>query len=245
MSEENKTDIDGKKKSFRDTILIVFVILVCFGLTIFGISVLLTSMSTGDLLNGASDDGNMITSDIVTPRVITDPNDGGIITIFDNNSGKLKIDKPAGIVKLEEKKPIVAKKPKPVSEPKKSKPVAVKKPVKADKKVVKSPKPNVVVAKLEENKLVVYSEIPEPGSATVGKFVLQLMAVRSESDANKSAEKYRSACPDIFVVRVDMKDGGVWYRVRCGITNSMDEVVALKQKLARENKINADVIKNR
>ena len=70
------------------------------------------------------------------------------------------------------------------------------------------------------------------------------MALQSEADANNAVKKYKVACPDIFVMKIDLQNSGTWYRVRCGITNSMDDAVALKQKLATDYKIYADLIKN-
>ncbi len=238
---DNNLNNNKKKNSFRDTVLIVFVVLICFGLTIFAISVLLSSMSSGDLIDGDSD-GNRITSDIVTPRVITDPNEGDTISINDSNKTNNIVVPP-----VEKKEEVVKRKPetvkpKPVKEVAKvpQKKVEPKKVV--PKKVVPKTEPKVVAK--TEPKSTTYSEKVEPGSPTEGKFVLQLMALQSEKDANNAAKKYKVACADIFVMKIDLKNSGTWYRVRCGITNSMDEAVALKQKLATEYKIVADVIKN-
>ena len=242
MNTDNNLDNNNKKKnSFRDTVLIVFVVLICFGLTIFAISVLLSSMSSGDLIDGDSD-GNRITSDIVTPRVITDPNEGDTLSIDKNNKEDMRNDTVVTTPKVETREKTVTRnkdtaKPKPVKD-------VTKTPVKkvVPKKVEPKVEPKAVVK--AEPKSTTYSEKVEPGSPTEGKFVLQLMALQSEKDANNAAKKYKVACADIFVMKIDLKNSGTWYRVRCGITNSMDEAVALKQKLATEYKIVADVIKN-
>ena len=103
MNTENNLDNNNKKKnSFRDTVLIVFVVLICFGLTIFAISVLLSSMSSGDLIDGDSE-GNRITSDIVTPRVITDPNEGDTLSIDKNNKEDMRNDTVVTPPKVEAK----------------------------------------------------------------------------------------------------------------------------------------------
>ena len=242
MNTENNLDNNNKKKnSFRDTVLIVFVVLICFGLTIFAISVLLSSMSSGDLIDGDSE-GNRITSDIVTPRVITDPNEGGTLSIDKNNKEDMR-DKTVVVPQVETREKPVKKK-KDTTKPK------------AVKDVTKTPAKKVVPKKVEpkvepkpvakaEPKSTTYSEKVEPGSPTEGKFVLQLMALQSEKDANNAVKKYKVACADIFVMKIDLENSGTWYRVRCGITNSMDEAVALKQKLATDYKIYADLIKNK
>lgn len=231
VNMDNNLDNNKKKNSFRDTVLIVFVVLVCFGLTIFAISVLLSSMSSGDLIDSDSD-GNKITSDIVTPRVITDPNEGDTISIDSNNKKDIVVPPPVEVREKPIKRKEETSKPKPVKETPKA----------PAKKATPKAKPKVVAK--TEPKTTVYSEKVEPGSLTEGKFVLQLMALKSEADANKAAKKYKSACADIFVMKIDLKDGGTFYRVRCGITNSMDDAIALKQKLATEYKVYADVIKN-
>ncbi len=244
MNTDNNLD-NKKKNSFRDTVLIVFVVLVCFGLTIFAISVLLSSMSSGDLIDGDSD-GNKITSDVVTPRVITDPNKGDTISIDNNNKEEMRNDTVVATPPVEAREKVVTKKeptakPKPVRDVSKT-PAKKVVPKKAEPKA--EPKADAKPVVKAEPKSTTYSEKVEPGSPTEGKFVLQLMALQSEIDANNAVKKYKVACPDIFVMKIDLKNSGTWYRVRCGITNSMDEAVALKQKLATDYKIYADLIKN-
>ncbi len=242
INTDNNLDNNNKKKnSFRDTVLIVFVVLVCFGLTIFAISVLLSSMSSGDLIDGESD-GNRITSDIVTPRVITDPNEGDTLSIDKNNKEDMRNDTVVTTPPVEARDKVVKRKEE-VAKPKPVKNITKTPEKKAvPKKVVPKTEPKAVVK--AKPKSTIYSEKVEPGSPTEGKFVLQLMALQSETDANNAVKKYQVACPDIFVMKIDLKNSGTWYRVRCGITNSMDEAVALKQKLATDYKIYADLIKN-
>lgn len=219
------SDNDKKKSSFKGVIAVIFVVLMCFGLTIWGI-VYLT-----DKIFDSEQTSEKVPLKI--PAVTADPDKGDILTFsskpekpFDNNISEpeeIQGENFSETQQIKESFTAVAEPVKPVAEP--AKPVA--EPVKP---VVESAKPVV-----------------EPAKPTVkGGFVVQIMAVKNQTDAYKEAEKYKRVCPDIFVQKADLGEKGVWYRLRCGVSDSKEAAAQTRDMLKSAFKgISPQVVSNK
>lgn len=86
------------------------------------------------------------------------------------------------------------------------------------------------------------SVTPTPTTSGVGTHQLQLFAFRSLEKAQTEANKYLADCPDIKVVKADLGDNGVWYRVR-GCTGSQSEITAKKADLEKKYNITPYIVK--
>ncbi len=68
----------------------------------------------------------------------------------------------------------------------------------------------------------------EAGSKTeivtkkAGHYLVQILSVKSKTDADRAAESLKKIAPDVYVVRADLGDKGIWYRVRCCKDTSLD-----------------------
>lgn len=248
MAEDNKN-------SFRDMLLIIFVVLICFGITIYGIAYLTgkvfssspepeiaanerpkeitTNPQEGDTLTFTSMDES---ADEVMPHednirtTVTPPKQDNAETaaLYQNNTAPI----PAPV--LQEEKPAAQ---------------AVSEPVKPqeNKKIKETAKPK----EQAQPKPAPKKEEPEPAKETVktppaaqtGAFVVQLLAVQSRDAAEKEAAKYRSKYPDVFIKQVVI-DGKTWYRVRLGVSTTKEQAQQKANKIASEFKIKPIVTKN-
>ncbi len=173
--------------------------------------------------------------------------------------GKVVIDADKNVVKKEEAKPIQPKKetpdnktvakseekPKPQPKETETKTAVKEKPKeqKQDKKENgKKEEPNKKqdLAKKEEHKKE--AEVSPKGSG--GNYSLQLMAFKDEDHTKKEAEKLKSKLKDVYVVKADLGEKGIWYRIRYGKNLSKEEALKLKEKLQKEHGINAILATN-
>ncbi|MDE7314117.1 MAG: SPOR domain-containing protein [Mucispirillum sp.] len=245
MAEDNKN-------SFRDMLLIIFVVLICFGITIYGIAYLTgkvfssspepeitanerpkeitTNPQEGDTLTftsmGESADEVMPHEDNIRTTVTPPKQDNAeTAALYQNNTAPI----PAPV--LQEEKPAQA-----VSEPVKPQ---------EDKKIKETAKPK------EQTQPKPAPKKEEPAKETVktspaaqtGAFVVQLLAVQSRDAAEKEAAKYRSKYPDVFIKQVVI-DGKTWYRVRLGVSTTKEQAQQKANKIASEFKIKPIVTKN-
>lgn len=72
-----------------------------------------------------------------------------------------------------------------------------------------------------------------------GNYSLQLMAFKDEEHTKKEAEKLKTKLKDIYVVKADLGEKGIWYRIRYGRNLTKDDALKLKEKLQKEYGINA------
>lgn len=245
MAEDNKN-------SFRDMLLIIFVVLICFGITIYGIAYLTgkvfssspepeiaanerpkevtTNPQEGDTLTFTSIDER---ADEVMPNednirtTVTPPKQDNAETaaLYQNNTAPI----PAPV--LQEEKPAQS-----VSEPlKQQENKKIKETAKPKEQTQSKPAP-----KKEEPKKEAVKTAP---AAQTGAFVVQLLAVQSKDAAEKEAAKYRSKYPDIFIKQVVI-DGKTWYRVRLGVSATKEQAQQKANKIASEFKIKPIVTKN-
>lgn len=245
MAEDNKN-------SFRDMLLIIFVVLICFGITIYGIAYLTgkvfssspepeiaanerpkevtTNPQEGDTLTFTSIDER---ADEVMPNednirtTVTPPKQDNAETaaLYQNNTAPI----PAPV--LQEEKPAQS-----VSEPlKQQENKKIKETAKPKEQTQSKPAP-----KKEEPKKEAVKTAP---AAQTGAFVVQLLAVQSKDAAEKEAAKYRSKYPDVFIKQVVI-DGKTWYRVRLGVSATKEQAQQKANKIASEFKIKPIVTKN-
>lgn len=245
MAEDNKN-------SFRDMLLIIFVVLICFGITIYGIAYLTgkvfssspepeiaanerpkevtTNPQEGDTLTFTSIDER---ADEVMPNednirtTVTPPKQDNAETaaLYQNNTAPI----PAPV--LQEEKPAQS-----VSEPvKQQENKKFKETAKPKEQTQSKPAP-----KKEEPKKEAVKTAP---AAQTGAFVVQLLAVQSKDAAEKEAAKYRSKYPDVFIKQVVI-DGKTWYRVRLGVSATKEQAQQKANKIASEFKIKPIVTKN-
>ena len=238
MAEDNKN-------SFRDMLLIIFVVLICFGITIYGIAYLTgkvfssspepeiaanerpkevtTNPQEGDTLTFTSIDER---ADEVMPNednirtTVTPPKQDNAETaaLYQNNTAPI----PAPV--LQEEKPAQS-----VSEPlKQQENKKIKETAKPKEQTQSKPAP-----KKEEPKKEAVKTAP---AAQTGAFVVQLLAVQSKDAAEKEAAKYRSKYPDVFIKQVVI-DGKTWYRVRLGVSATKEQAQQKANKIASEFKI--------
>lgn len=146
----------------------------------------------------------------------------------DNKTASKLEEKPKPQPKEAENKPITKEKPK---EQKQDKKENVKK---------EEPAKKQDLAKKEEQKKE--ADISPKGSG--GNYSLQLMAFKDEEHTKKEAEKLKSKLKDVYVVRADLGEKGIWYRIRYGKNLTKEEALKLKEKLQKEHGINAILATN-
>lgn len=259
MAEDNKN-------SFRDMILIIFVVLICFGITIYGIAYL-----TGKVFSSSPEPE--VAANERPKEVTTNPQEGDTLTFTSmgetadevmpdgdnirttvtppkqNNTEMAAVEQdsaapiPAPVV---EEKPVqTAAEPVKQQEIKETvKPKAeVQKTTPAKKAEQTKPKqeaaPKPAPKKEEPKKETVKAAPP----AQTGAYVVQLLAVQSRDAAEKEAAKYRSKYPDVFIKQVVI-NGKTWYRVRLGVSATKEQAQQKADRVASEFKIKPIVTKN-
>lgn len=260
MAEDNKN-------SFRDMLLIIFVVLICFGITIYGIAYL-----TGKVFSSSPEPE--IAENERPKEVTTNPQEGDTLTFTsmgetadevmpDEDNIRTTVTPPkqnnTEMAALEQNNtdtapipaPVVEEKPVQTAEPVKQqeiketakqkeevqKTTPAKKVEQAQPKQEAKPKP---APKKEEPKKEAVKTAPP---AQTGAYVVQLLAVQSRDAAEKEAAKYRSKYPDVFIKQVVI-NGKTWYRVRLGVSATKEQAQQKANKVASEFKIKPIVTKN-
>ena len=258
MAEDNKN-------SFRDMILIIFVVLICFGITIYGIAYL-----TGKVFSSSPEPE--VAANERPKEVTTNPQEGDTLTFTsmgetadevmpDGDNIRTTVTPPKqnntemAAVEQDSAAPI----PAPVVE---EKPVQTAEPVK-QQEIKETAKPKAEVQKTTPKKKVEQAQPKqeakskpapkkeEPKKETVkaappaqtGAYVVQLLAVQSRDAAEKEAAKYRSKYPDVFIKQVVI-NGKTWYRVRLGVSATKEQAQQKADRVASEFKIKPIVTKN-
>lgn len=67
-----------------------------------------------------------------------------------------------------------------------------------------------------------------------GHYLVQILSVKSKTDADRAAESLRKIAPDVYVVRADLGDKGIWYRVRCCKGTSLDYAKYIVDNIKKE-----------
>lgn len=260
MAEDNKN-------SFRDMLLIIFVVLICFGITIYGIAYL-----TGKVFSSSPEPE--IAENERPKEVTTNPQEGDTLTFTsmgetadevmpDEDNIRTTVTPPkqnnTEMAALEQNNadtapipaPVVEEKPVQTAEPVKQqeiketakqkeemqKTTPAKKVEQAQPKQEAKPKP---APKKEEPKKEAVKTAPP---AQTGAYVVQLLAVQSRDAAEKEAAKYRSKYPDVFIKQVVI-NGKTWYRVRLGVSATKEQARQKADRVAADFKIKPIVTKN-
>lgn len=258
MAEDNKN-------SFRDMILIIFVVLICFGITIYGIAYL-----TGKVFSSSPEPE--VAANERPKEVTTNPQEGDTLTFTsmgetadevmpdgDNIRTTVTPPKQNNIEMAAVEQDSVAPIPAPVVE---EKPVQTAEPVKQQeiketakqKEEVQKTTPAKKVEQAQPKQEAKSKPAPkkeEPKKETVkaappaqtGAYVVQLLAVQSREAAEKEAAKYRSKYPDVFIKQVVI-NGKTWYRVRLGVSATKEQAQQKADRVASEFKIKPIVTKN-
>lgn len=261
MAEDNKN-------SFRDMILIIFVVLICFGITIYGIAYL-----TGKVFSSSPEPE--VAANERPKEVTTNPQEGDTLTFTsmgetadevmpDGDNIRTTVTPPKqnntemAAVEQDSSAPI----PAPVVEEKPVQAPAQQVKPQADKEVKEAAKPKETqqketVKKAEQTKPK-QEAAPKPAPkkeepkketvkaappAQTGAYVVQLLAVQSREAAEKEAAKYRSKYPDVFIKQVVI-NGKTWYRVRLGVSATKEQAQQKADRVASEFKIKPIVTKN-
>lgn len=260
MAEDNKN-------SFRDMLLIIFVVLICFGITIYGIAYL-----TGKVFSSSPEPE--IAENERPKEVTTNPQEGDTLTFTsmgetadevmpDEDNIRTTVTPPkqnnTEMAALEQNNADTAPIPAPVVE---EKPVQTAEPVK-QQEIKETAKPKAEVQKTTPAKKVEQAQPkqeakPKPAPkkeepkkeavktappAQTGAYVVQLLAVQSRDAAEKEAAKYRSKYPDVFIKQVVI-NGKTWYRVRLGVSATKEQAQQKANRVAADFKIKPIVTKN-
>jgi len=67
-----------------------------------------------------------------------------------------------------------------------------------------------------------------------GHYLVQILSVKSKADADRAAESLKKIAPDVYVVRADLGDKGIWYRVRCCKDTSLDYAKYIVDNIKKE-----------
>ncbi|TYB33563.1 MAG: hypothetical protein FXF49_05735 [Flexistipes sinusarabici] len=87
--------------------------------------------------------------------------------------------------------------------------------------------------------------VPEsPAKKEKGDFVVQILSVKSKSDAEREAEKLRKLVSDVYVARADLGSKGVWYRVRCCKDTSKKYATDVVNKIKSETRYKPIVLRS-
>lgn len=146
---------------------------------------------------------------------------------------------------VEKKKNIEVKKPevkaeKPLEPLKKTAPVVEKKTEPVKDTPVKPEPLKKETAKTEDKKTEtakVEDKIAEPLKTGIkGNYVLQLLAFQDKDQAIKKAREIKSKFSSVYILKSDLGDKGIWYRIRCCKTK--DSLEAEKMASDVEQKLN-------
>lgn len=251
MSENNNKNGDNKN-SFRDMMLIIFVVLICFGITIYGIAYL-----TSKVFSGSGDEAVPV-AEVMPKEVTTNPAEGDTIEFaaVEENAGNdtserietkvtkadelnmPSVNKEQENLLKEEKKaePVIEVKKQETAKQVKAEP---KKEVKKEKAVAEKPKAKEVAKEKPAAKNNEVKRAVEKRKT----YVVQIIAVQNKNTANKEAEKYRKKYPDVYVAPVYI-NGKTLYRVRLGVNEDRDEVQKTANEIQRIYKIKPLVVQN-
>jgi cell division protein FtsN len=230
---ELKEKVSGKppkvSKGFGNTIILFIVFFIVFTVIVTGVAFFADKLD----LSGAKKDKNL--EDIVEPEKVTDPNQGEATKYVMDENGDVNIKTEEEKADEELKIPSVAAKadvpaPKPAPLP----PVVVKPEA---KKPEPKPAPKPVVKKEPVKKLTTSTSTSPlemlSKKATTGPYVVQVASFKNVKYAEAERDKLRKILPEVFVVKADLGEKGIWYRVRCYNGISYQEAKAKAAAIAK------------
>ncbi|MCA1928061.1 MAG: SPOR domain-containing protein, partial [Calditerrivibrio sp.] len=109
--------------------------------------------------------------------------------------------------------------------------------IKKDNKIVKNENEKKVDNKVTNNTPPKEDKSSSKETSS-GGFALQLMAFKEQSVAEKEAEKLKSKIKDVYVIKADLGDKGIWYRVRCCNSATESELKVKQDKVKKDTGLN-------
>lgn len=103
-----------------------------------------------------------------------------------------------------------------------------------------------VPEKKEEQKAVTERKTVENAQdipSNKGNYLVQLMSLNNEEDAKNAVSKYKSELKDIFYTKADLGEKGIWFRVRCCSSSTIDEANSKLSEISDKLKIKGIVVK--
>lgn len=76
-------------------------------------------------------------------------------------------------------------------------------------------------------------------------YAVQLMALKSEEDAKKAVERYKNKIDDIYYIKADLGEKGVWYRIRCCNTDSLDKAKSKANEIEKNLNLKPLVVRRK
>ena len=247
--------MSDNKNSFRDMILIIFVVLVCFGITIYGIAYLTgkvfstdyepeisendmpkevtTNPQEGDTITFTTmqEQGQEVMPDVDDIITTVTPPESSNVEVAENNVDNIEVQEEVPVLEESAAQPAPVVEEKKTQEPKKET-------VKQQAKPAQEPKKETV------KKEPVKKEPVKPvAPKKEGNFVVQITALSSKEAAEKEKAKYRAKFPDVFIKQVQI-NGKTWYRVRLGVSETKEQAEQVAKRVANEFNIKPIVTKN-
>jgi len=96
----------------------------------------------------------------------------------------------------------------------------------------------------EKNKYKENPKVIANNTSPNGAYAIQLMAFKDESDAKNAVQKYKNDIKDIYYIRADLGAKGVWYRVRCCSSSTLNEAKSKLEDINEKYKIKGFIVKN-
>lgn len=253
--------MSDNKNSFRDMILIIFVVLVCFGITIYGIAYLTgkvfstdyepeisendmpkevtTNPQEGDTITFTTmqEQGQEVMPDVDDIITTVTPPESSNVEVAENNVDNIEVQEEVPVLEESAAQPAPVVEEKKTQEPKKET-------VKQQAKPAQEPKKQETAKKQEPKKETVKKEPVKPvAPKKEGNFVVQITALSSKEAAEKEKAKYRAKFPDVFIKQVQI-NGKTWYRVRLGVSETKEQAEQVAKRVANEFNIKPIVTKN-
>jgi len=232
---EKKSKPAGKQKvskGFGNTIILFIVFFIVFTVIVTGVAFFADKLD----LSGNGNEKNL--EDIAPAEIMTDPKEG--------ESTEYVMDDKGNIGKKEIMEPMLEKKEETKETSDKKEPEIPKANAKVERPAPLPPvniKPNI---KKPEPKKEAAKPAPKPaskpaskstsltGKDTNGDYAVQIASFRSQASAESEMKKLKKMIPSVFVVRADLGEKGIWYRIRCfnGVSRSeaIDKAALIAQK---------------
>lgn len=211
-------DKEGKpkvSKGFGNTIILFILFFIVFTVIVTGVAFFADRLD----FSGNKEAKNL---EELTQEKLTDPQAGENKEYVMNENGDIDVKTEEEKADEEMKIPSANDKEEPLK-PAPLPPVNIKPEIKKEPAPKPAPKPTPKPK--PEPKKVKKEPKADPlatlsKKVTNGNYVVQIASFKNKSYADNEQKKLNKLLPDVFVVRADLGDKGVWYRVRCynGIT---------------------------
>jgi len=199
-------------KGFGNTIILFIVFFIVFTVIVTGVAFF------ADKLDFSGDKNEQTLEDLLPQEKVTNPDAAESKEYVMDEKGNIDIKTEEEKKADEELKIPVATGSKtalPAPKPAPLPPVKVKPEVKPKPKPVAKPAPKpapkpVAKAKSTSDPLGTLAK-----KVTTGDYVVQIASFKKKEYADSERAKLKNIIPDVFVVKADLGEKGIWYRVRC------------------------------